>query len=294
MPPEFRPVDRSEQGGGDRRALLAAAVDRLRRAGIEDAARDAQWLLAAALGQDSPARMGREGRLDAATARHFQAMVVRRMAHEPVSRILGRRGFWTLDLVVTPAVLDPRPDSETLVAGVLERVRGRAIADIVDLGTGSGCLLLALLMEIPAARGFGVDLSGEALAVARHNARAAGLSARAAFLRGDWTSALRMHSADLVIANPPYIATDDLAGLMPEVRDHDPHLALDGGPQGLDAYRRIVPELPRLLRPGGTGALEVDDLTAMPVLELAIASGAREARILRDLADRKRVLLADW
>jgi len=280
---------------GDRRRLLAAAAARLRAAGVDSADRDALWLLAAALGRDRPAALPREGPVDADAAARFEGFLARRALREPVSRILGRRGFWTLDLAVTDAVLDPRPDSETLVAGVLARTPDHGAAlTIVDLGTGSGCLLLALLTELPAARGIGIDLSGPALQVAQANARTAGLADRAVFVQGDWAAALSNGCAELVVSNPPYIATAELPDLMPEVRDHDPRLALDGGPTGLDAYRRIVPALPRLLRPGGIAALEIDAATVGPTGALLRAAGATALDRLDDLGGRARVLVARW
>ena len=234
----------------DRRQLLAEARATLAAAGVEDAARDALWLLAAACGLDGPAGAGHGGPLPPDAAHRFAAMLRRRAAREPVARIIGRRGFWTLDLAVTPAVLDPRADSELLVERLLALLPDRqAPRTVLDLGTGSGCLLLALLAELPGATGIGIDLSADALAVARGNAKAAGLADRCRLLQGDWGLALADHCADIVVSNPPYIASAALPALMPEVRDHDPPLALDGGPEGLDAYRRIVPDLPRLLRP---------------------------------------------
>ena len=298
MPTMPAAVATMAQGGADRpdrRRLLAAAAAQLTAAGVEDAERDALWLLAAACGLDSPAGMPRSGSLDPDAARRFAGWLARRAAREPVSRILGRRGFWTLDLAVTPDVLDPRADTELLVDLVLAgRPEREAPVTIVDLGTGSGCLLLALLSEFPAAHGVGVDLSAAALAVAHRNAAITGLAGRADFLRGDWCTALADGCADIVVSNPPYIASAALPGLMPEVRAHDPVLALDGGVQGLDAYRRIVPELPRLLRPDGLSVLEVDGSTAGPVAGLLAAAGARRARPARDLAGQMRALVAQW
>lgn len=279
----------------DRRALLAAAARRLAAAGIDSPDRDAAWLLAAACGLDGPAAMARDAMVDPLAGRRFAAMLDRRVAREPVSRILGRRGFWTLDLTVTPDVLDPRADSEVLVDLALARLPDRGAAlTVLDLGTGSGCLLLALLAELPAARGIGIDLSAAALAVATANAAAAGLAGRAQFLRADWTGALRSHCADIVLSNPPYIASAALPGLMPEVRDHDPPLALDGGPQGLDAYARIVPDLPRLLRPGGLAVLEVDGATTAAVAAMLEAAAAAQVVAADDLAGLPRALLATW
>lgn len=179
----------------------------------------------------------------------------RRLAGEPVSRILGRREFWGLDFAVTPAVLDPRADSETLVAAALDLLRGVEAPRILDLGTGSGCLLLALLAERPDALGVGVDISAAALDVARANAVALGLAARAGFVAADWTAGVD-GVFDLVVSNPPYIVSAGIAALDAGVRDHDPRLALDGGADGLDAYRALARALPPVLaaRACGCGA----------------------------------------
>lgn len=262
---------------------------RLAAAGIASAALDATLLLCDATGQRRETVMAYPERtVTAAAEEAFRMMIDRRAAREPVSRILGRREFWGLEFTVTDAVLDPRPDTETLVRAALDWLDGKGAARIVDLGTGSGCILLALLSERRDDRGLGVDASRQALAVARSNAGALGLSGRATFVAGDWSLGLPSASADLVVANPPYIAHDDIARLEPEVRDHDPAGALDGGEDGLDAYRRIAADLARVLAPGGAAVLEIgvgqeDDVTAL--LE---AAGARNIQRFNDLSGRVR------
>ena len=181
----------------------------------------------------------------------------RRSRREPVSRILGRKGFWKIMLEVTPAVLSPRPDTETVVQEALAHFDEHRRFDVLDLGVGSGAILLAILAERPLARGLGSDVSEDALAVARDNAARLGLEGRVALLHGDWTEGLAADSFDLVVSNPPYISDADMDALDPEVRDHDPHLALRGGPDGLDHYRRLAPQLLRVLRPGGRFLLEI-------------------------------------
>src|SRR5690348_15359689 len=159
--------------------------------------------------------------------------LARREHREPVSHILGRKGFWKIMLAVTPEVLTPRPDTETVVEYVLRDFPEHAAWSVLDLGVGSGAILLAILAERPAAKGLGVDVSEEALAVARDNAASLGLAGRVALLRGDWTAGLGDASFDLVVSNPPYIASAVIETLEPEVRDHEPRLALEGGPDGL-------------------------------------------------------------
>lgn len=216
--------------------------------------------------------------------------VERRLRREPVSRILGRKGFWKIMLNVTPDVLSPRPDTETLIdIAVLAHARNEAFT-VADLGTGSGAILLAILSERPAATGVGTDISTEALAVARENAANLDLDGRAAFLRTEWATGFGDDSFDLVVSNPPYIPTDDIAGLDPEVREHDPVLALDGGPDGLQAYRDLAPEIRRILRPGGVFAVEIGWDQGPQVKALFEAEGFFDVKIVKDLADRDRVV----
>ena len=214
----------------------------------------------------------------------------RREHREPVSHILGRKGFWKIMLNVTPDVLTPRPDTETLVEWVLRDFPDDAAWSVLDLGVGSGAILLSILAERPAARGLGVDVSEEALAVARDNAAHLGLAGRVALLRGDWTEGLADASFDLVVANPPYIASAVIETLEPEVRDHEPRVALEGGPDGLTHYRRLAPEILRVLRPGGRFAVEIGYDQKTAVEALFGEAGAADIRTLRDLGERDRVV----
>jgi release factor glutamine methyltransferase len=216
--------------------------------------------------------------------------LARRERREPVSHILGRKGFWKIMLRVTRDVLTPRPDTETVVEYALRSFPEHAPWRILDLGVGSGAILLALLAERPAARGRGVDVSEEALAVARDNAAALGLAGRCALLRGDWTAGLDSSAFDLVVANPPYIAADVMDTLEPEVRDHEPRLALEGGPDGLDHYRVLAPEILRVLKPGGHFAVEIGYDQKEAVEALFREAGAFNVTTIRDLGDRDRVV----
>ncbi|MBI1199338.1 MAG: peptide chain release factor N(5)-glutamine methyltransferase [Phenylobacterium sp.] len=219
--------------------------------------------------------------------------LARRERREPVSHILGRKGFWKIMLRVTPDVLTPRPDTETVVEYALRDFPEHAPWRILDLGVGSGAILLALLAERPAARGLGVDVSEEALAVARDNAASLGLAGRCALLRGDWTAGLDGDAFDLVVANPPYIASHVIETLEPEVRDYEPRLALEGGTDGLDHYRVLAPEILRVLKPGGRFAVEIGYDQKTAVEALFRDAGAVLVTTVRDLADRDRVVTGE-
>ena len=226
-----------------------------------------------------------------AAAKGLAAAAARRFAGEPLSRILGRREFWSLEFAISPDVLDPRPDTETIVEAALAAFaarRGEPLR-LLDLGVGSGALLCALLSELPAARGLGVDLSEGAAAAARANVEALGFGDRAAVRVGDWAAGLA-GPFDLVVANPPYVRSGDIAFLEREARVHDPRLALDGGADGLDAYRALAPQIGRLLAPTGRFFLEVGAGQAPAVTELAAAAGLVELATHRDLAGVERVV----
>jgi release factor glutamine methyltransferase len=226
-------------------------------------------------------------------AAELERLLARRERREPVSQILGVKGFWKIMLRVTPQVLTPRPETESLLDVMLPRIPTDRRVRVLDLGVGSGALLLAILGERPNAVGLGVDASEDALAVARENAANLGLAGRAALLRSDWTTGLAAESFDIVVANPPYIASGDIAALAPEVRDHEPRLALDGGPDGLDAYRRLAPEILNVLVPGGLFAVEVGLGQAPAVRKLFAEAGAAALSIHRDLSDRDRIVAGE-
>jgi len=226
-------------------------------------------------------------------AAELERLLARRERREPVSQILGVKGFWKIMLRVTPEVLTPRPETESLLDVMLPKIPTDRRVRVLDLGVGSGALLLAILGERPNAVGLGVDASEDALAVARENAANLGLAGRAALLRGDWTAGLAAESFDIVVSNPPYIASGDIAGLAPEVRDHEPRLALDGGPDGLDAYRRLAPEILNVLVPGGLFAVEVGLGQAPAVRELFAHAGAVNLTVHRDLSDRDRIVAGE-
>lgn len=276
--------------------VVAAAGARLAAAGVEDPRRDARLLVCRLLGGGPELLLGWPDRLlSAEEAARIEAAVARRAAREPVSRILGEREFWSLPFVLNAETLDPRPDSETLVAAVLQRVAARdAALCLLDLGTGSGCLLLALLSELPRAEGLGIDVSPAALAAARDNAGRLDLAARARFCGHSWEDGLDLEGGpwDIIVSNPPYIASAEIAGLAPEVAGYDPPAALDGGPDGLSAYRTLIPAAAAVLLPGGLLALEVGRGQAGAVEELCVAAGLRALGRAVDLVGVARCVLA--
>lgn len=257
-------------------ALRAAAarIDRL----------DAEVLLAHLLGVDRGSLILNPDRKINLQA--YDMLVDRRATGEPVAYITGSREFWSLDLIVTPDVLIPRPDSETLIEAALASVR-HPPTTILDLGTGSGALLLAALSEWPDAKGVGIDASPSALAIAARNAERLGMADRTEFRLGNWGQGLSQHF-DLILSNPPYI--EENAELSRDVRAHEPASALFAGPDGLDDYRRLIPQLPGLLASDGVAILEIGCTQANAVLEIAAAAGLR-GRVRQDLAGRDRCLI---
>lgn len=273
--------------------MLAEAAGALLVSGFDEPRRCARRLVAALLELSSTELLSRPERpLDGEQAARLRRLLGRMIEHEPLSRILGRREFWGLDFALSIDTLDPRPDSETVVEAVLRRMpERRAKLRFLDLGTGTGCLLLALLSEFPASTGIGVDIAAGAAATARNNAAALGFAGRTHFLVGDWGGALSGRF-DAIVANPPYIASAALADLPPEVARHDPVLALDGGADGLAAYRAIGADLPALLAPGGIFATEVGFGRAGAVAAMLRAKGLVIDGIERDLAGVERCVTA--
>jgi release factor glutamine methyltransferase len=258
-------------------AARRALATRFRINAVDSAELDARILLGAALGLDLTGIISAAALpVAAAEAARLEDLACRRLAGEPVARILGFREFWGLRLQLTAATLVPRPDTETVVELALELLRAGPARDrplrIADLGTGSGAILVALLSELPDASGIGTDISAAALRTASANARDLGLAGRAAFVACDYAAALS-GAFDLIVSNPPYVRSAEIAGLATEVRDHDPLAALDGGADGLDAYRALIPPAARLLAPGGVLATEVGHNQGPDVERLMMAAG---------------------
>jgi release factor glutamine methyltransferase len=273
-------------------AFLCQAGQVLRAAAIENPRLEARLLLGHAMGATAE-QLIREPRapVPPAAAARFRAALAARLGATPVAHILGSQGFWTLDLAVSPATLIPRPDTETLVETALDLFPDRqAPLRVLDLGTGTGALLLAVLSERPRAFGVGVDLVPAAATLARANARRNGLGERAAFLAGDWAAALAGRF-DLVLSNPPYVESAAIAGLMPEVARYEPRSALDGGADGLDAYRHLVGILPGLLADAGAAVLELGAGQRAAVEALAAAAGLVPSGCREDLGGIPRAMV---
>ncbi|UCH76114.1 MAG: peptide chain release factor N(5)-glutamine methyltransferase [Rhodospirillales bacterium] len=266
---------------------VAAGARQLSAAGIVDARREARLILAHALGVEPVAVSGYPER-PVPDPEAFERLIARRARREPLSHLTGQREFWSLTLETGPATLDPRPDSESLVEAALGVVPDRtAPLSVLDLGTGTGCLLLAVLSELPRAAGLGIDVSPAALAVARRNAERVGMASRTRFEPGDWGRRLD-GQFDLILCNPPYIPTGEIAELQPEVADFEPRIALDGGADGLDAYRVVVPDIMRLLAAGGAAVLEFGAGQGAAVTQIVTAEGLVIDRMTRDLAGHER------
>lgn len=277
------------------RALLAWTADYLTKKGVESARLEAQILLAHVMGCPRIELVARshDEPTEAERAR-FKELINRRVEGWPVAYLVGRREFYLLAFEVSPAVLIPRPDTETLVLEALNRLKGQPSPAVLDLGTGSGCIAVSLAHQCPGARVTAVDISPDALAVARRNAEQHGVADRVAFLGGDLFAPLPAGATfDLIVSNPPYIAPGELAGLAPEVRDHEPRVALDGGPDGLAFYRRIAADAGRFLKPGGLLLVEVG-WTQEPAVR-TIFEGRPELTAgpsVKDRAGRPRVVAA--
>jgi release factor glutamine methyltransferase len=276
-----------------RSEALAGLTDLFQRSGIDDAKREARKALYAACGVSPIALILEPDKPLGSALGRVEEFARRRATGEPLSRIVGAREFWGLSLAISPEVLDPRPETETIVEVSVRvfRERREDTLCILDLGVGSGALLCALLSEFTNAEGFGVDISPAAANVALNNIESCGLTGRAEIRVGDWARGLEGRF-DLIVSNPPYIASKDFPSLSCEVRNFDPRLALDGGSKGLEAYKRILPECQRLLSVDGWLLLEIGAGKVIEVLKIAEKCGFRELRTHRDLSGFERVVAA--
>lgn len=269
-------------------ALVRDATMRLQSAGVPDAARDARRLFSFATGTDaSRLTITLPEPVCEAVAAIFEGLVVRRMSREPVSHLTGTRAFYGRDFKVTADVLDPRPETETLVEVALRS----NFTKMIDLGTGSGCILVTLLTEVPQSIGYGTDLSGAALEVARTNAARHGVADRATFVCADWMESAK-GSFDLIVSNPPYIATNEMSRLSPEVANWEPHMALTDGADGLSHYRTIIKQAVSHLMPDGRLIFEIGPTQGQAVADLMRAAHLQHVTVIPDLDGRDRVVSA--
>jgi release factor glutamine methyltransferase len=273
--------------------LLERAASRLAAAGLAEPRHEARLILALALGIEPATVLGWPERVvEPALVAKAEALIARRAGGEPVSRLRGRREFWSLDFALSPDTLDPRPDSETLIAAALGDIADRnARLRVVDFGTGTGCLLLALLSELPQATGTGIDIAPGAIAVAQANATALGLAQRADFRVGSWDMEID-GLADVILSNPPYIPSNEIGRLPPEVLAFDPLAALDGGLDGLSAYRALGAAIRGLLAPEGSAYIEIGAGQGLQVARILAESGLRVTAVRRDLAGIERCVIA--
>ncbi len=273
--------------------FIAFAVTRLRNAHIDNPALDARLLIAHGLKLDRAQLLSQKDRVLNEKEMHLLNVFIEcRARHESVARIVMEREFWSLPFGLNEATLEPRPDSETLIEVALKSItKHDAALRILDIGTGTGCLLLSLLHELPNATGLGVDLAPRAVEQAKENAEKLNLKNRVTFQTNNGLDGIT-ESFDIIISNPPYIAHKDILALAPEVKNFDPKLALDGGKDGLNAYRHLIPLLRARLKPKGMAVFEIGYNQSMPATALFKAAGFTEVTTHRDLGGNDRCLLA--
>jgi release factor glutamine methyltransferase len=280
------------------RRLIAEGSAELASAGIVNPRLDAEAMLAAACHSSRAAVISGLTEVNEIARERYAAMIARRIRREPLAYILGHKEFYSLEFEVTPAVLIPRPETETVVSAALELIQDRVHARVCDLGTGSGAIALAIAASAPAAQLTATDISAEALAVARRNAARLKLASRVRFRLADWFEPMDsmgpLGRFDLIVSNPPYISDDQLAGLAPEIRCYEPHAALAGGRDGLELYRRIAPALTDHLEKNGSAIMEIGMDQGAAVTEIMRNAGATSIDVVRDLAGIPRVVAAHF
>ncbi|NOZ65784.1 MAG: peptide chain release factor N(5)-glutamine methyltransferase [Alphaproteobacteria bacterium] len=277
--------------------LRSKAIRRLENAGCDTAVLDADLLISAALSLDRlDFILDPDRTVGAQEISAFEALVARRAKREPVALILGEKEFWGLDFKVSRDCLTPRPDSETLIEAALTSITDKKAAlNILDLGTGSGCLLLSLMSELPNSSGMGVDISKKALILAKKNAERHGLITRCDFIQSDWAENLSPSLRfDIILCNPPYIAHTEAPSLSPDVRDYEPHGALFAGDDGLADYKKLVKILPGISRQGTNIFLEIGHTQGVAVTEIFSKNQAQNIRIIQDLAGRDRCVALNY
>jgi release factor glutamine methyltransferase len=268
---------------------LDAAITRLTPVVSVDARSECFMLLSFATGrQVSSLRLNLDDQISPENLHVFEAAVAKRMEHQPISQIIGYRDFWKHRFIVTPDVLDPRPDTETLIEKAVEM---GPFESVLDLGTGSGCILLCLLAEWPGSHGLGIDASSAALTVARENAEALGLNTRSKFAVGDWCNEVST-KYDLVVSNPPYITKDAMDGLTRDVREWEPRMALTPEGDGLDAYRAIAATVQDVMKSNGALLLEIGFDQGQTVMQILLEHGMTGIQVFQDINGKDRVILA--
>ncbi len=276
-------------------AILTAAAAKLSKAGIVNSRFDVKVMLAAVLGCKVGEVMLCRSNLTPAQNDAFQTMVAARLKRKPVDKILGNKGFYKYDFAVNSDVLSPRPDTETLVEAVVEYAHIHEVKNILDLGTGSGCIVLSVLAEFPEMNGVGVEISSKALMVAQKNARELGLGRRIRYVHSSWSEDSLLEDInetfDIVVSNPPYICTADIAGLDPEVSNYDPVTALDGGADGLRDYRCLARLMPHLLKDNGMVFLEAGAGQSQEITRIFCNYGFKLVRIIKDLGGIERCVI---
>lgn len=298
--PETSNSHRSRLGpeGGPPRRLIAEGAAELASAGIENPRLDAETMLAAACHSSRAAVISGLVEINQSARERYAAMISRRSRREPLAYILGHKEFYSLEFEVTPAVLIPRPETETVVSAALELIQDRAHVRVCDLGTGSGAIALAIAANAPAAQLTATDISAEALAIARRNAARLELAARVRFRLADCfepiDSTEPLGRFDLIVSNPPYINDDQIAGLAPEICRYEPRAALAGGRDGLEIYRRIAPALTVHLEKNGCAIVEIGADQLAAVAEIMRDAGATSIKVVRDLARLPRVVAAHF
>jgi len=276
-------------------SILAEMRARFREAGVDTPELDARLLVEAVLGMDQTDLITKsQQEITAAQKNMLDDMIARRLKQEPVSRILGTRAFWKSDFKISPATLDPRADSETLVEAVAKHADKNQSLTILDLGTGTGCLLLSILQELPHATGTGIDISADAITIAKENAESLDLTKRSNFMSIDWNDLPSQKPFDIIISNPPYIALTEKGNLAPNVRDYDPATALYGGDDGLDCYRDIMRLMPKILKPDGLIFFEIGSTQAEAVKGIAGQNNIIMLHTYLDLAGHDRCLVARY
>jgi release factor glutamine methyltransferase len=284
----------SRKAGADFRRLIGDAAAMLAAAGVENPRLDAELLMAEAAGVTRAALIANSAVADDCAETRYAELIRRRAAREPVAYILGRREFYSLEFEVSPAVLIPRPETETVVEAAIEFIAGRQDCRVLDLGTGSGAIAIAIAANAPAAAVVATDVSAAAIEVARRNARRLGLGARVELRRADCFNVIDggppFGRLDLIVSNPPYIREADLAALQPEIRRYEPRIALEGGADGTDFYRRITRDARGYLAPGGALMVEIGAEQAPAVAALFRAAGLAKVRVLNDLGGNPRAI----